>query len=501
MALSYHDQVSELRTNFRQGFTKNLEWRKEQLKNLSRMYEENEDLIVDALKKDLRKSKWESITAETGYLQNDLIVALANLDEWAKERPVKKQLSTLMDRTVVRPEPYGVVLVMGAWNYPFNLTMGPVHGAIAAGNCVVIKPSELAEHSANVMAKLVPKYVDKRAVKVVLGGVPESTALLKERFDYIFYTGGTNVGKIVREASNKYLTPCTLELGGKSPCYVADDCNLPVALKRILWGKAVNMGQTCIAPDYILCSEKTKNAITKHLPDQITEFFGKNPKTSPDLGRIVNQRHFKRLVGLIESSSGKTVIGGKYDADELYIDPTVLVDVSPEDPVMKEEIFGPILPIVCVENAQGAIDFINEREKPLSLYVYSEDKTTQEKFIDETSSGSVGVNDCLMQMTVEDLPFGGVGNSGMGSYRGQASFETFSHHKSLLVKNTKALGEKLGGVRYPPYDYSHLWKLVALTKAREMPNFGAMIKAIVGIGIGVAGIAVGIGIGMGIAPQ
>jgi len=481
----YHGQVVELRKNFRTGFSKDVEWRKNQLKSLSRMYEENEDLIVEALKKDLRKSKWETVVCETDYLKNDLRAALSNIDEWVKDRPVRKQVSTLFDQTVVRPEPFGVVLVMGAWNYPFNLTMGPVHGALAAGNCVVVKPSELAENSASVMASLLPKYLDPRAVKVVLGGVAESTALLQERFDYIFYTGGTNVGRIVREASNKYLTPCTLELGGKSPCYVADDCNLPVALKRILWGKATNMGQTCIAPDYLLCSENMKNKIVEAMPAQIREFYGKNPKASPDLSRIVNQRHFQRLVGLLKSSSGRAAIGGEYDEDELYMDPTLLVDVNPEDPVMKEEIFGPILPVVCVKNPQEAVDFINDREKPLSLYVFTETPSLHQKFVQETSSGSVGVNDCLMQMTVEDLPFGGVGNSGMGAYRGQASFETFSHHKSLLIKNTKAVGEVIGGVRYPPFDYSNLWKLQALLKAREMPSFGGLFKSIMGIGVGV----------------
>jgi len=482
----YHLQVQELRKNFRTGFTKDLKWRVDQLKSLLRMYEENEGLIVEALKKDLHKSKWETVVCETDYLKNDLRATLANLEEWVKDKPVKKQISTIFDKTVVRTEPYGVVLVMGAWNYPFNLTLGPVHGAIAAGNCVVVKPSELAENSANVMDKLLPKYIDTRAVKVVCGGVPESTALLKERFDYIFYTGGTSVGKIVREASNKYLTPCTLELGGKSPCYVSDDCNLPVTLKRILWGKATNMGQTCIAPDYLLCSREMQNRIIKAMPAQIKEFYGANPKASPDLSRIVNQRHFNRLVGLLESSSGKAVIGGTYDADELYMDVTLLVDVSPEDAVMKEEIFGPIMPVINVNSPQEAIDFINDREKPLSLYVFTENSSVHEKFVQETSSGSVGVNDCLMQMTVEDLPFGGVGNSGMGAYRGRESFETFSHHKSLLIKNTKAMGEAIGGVRYPPFDYSKLWQLQALLRARELPSVTGFFKGIIGVGVGIA---------------
>jgi len=481
----YHLQVQELRKNFRTGFTKDLKWRIEQLKSLLRMYEENEDLMVEALKKDLHKSKWETVTCETDYLKNDLRATLANLEEWAKDKPVKKQISTLFDKTVVRTEPYGVALIMGAWNYPFNLTLGPMHGAIAAGNCVVVKPSELSEHSADVMEKLLPKYIDKRAVKVVCGGVPESTALLKERFDYIFYTGGTSVGKIVREASNKYLTPCTLELGGKSPCYVSDDCNLPVALKRILWGKATNMGQTCIAPDYLLCSREMQSRIIAAMPAQIKQFYGSNPKASPDLSRIVNQRHFKRLVGLLEGSSGKAVIGGNYDEEELYMDVTLLVDVSPEDAVMKEEIFGPIMPVVCVKNPQEAIDFINEREKPLSLYVFTENPAVHEKFVAETSSGSVGVNDCLMQMTVEDLPFGGVGSSGMGAYRGRESFETFSHHKSLLIKNTKAMGEAIGGVRYPPFDYSNLWKLQALLRARELPSVTGLFKGMIGLGVGI----------------
>ena len=307
--MEYKSDVEALRENFKTGFTKPLEWRLQQLEALDRMYVENLDLFVEALDKDLRKPKWETVSAEIEFLRNDIRGFLANLKDWMKPKNAPKSVLTVMDKAKICPEPYGVVLVMGAWNYPFNLTLGPLAGAICAGNCVVVKPSELTEHSAQLMAMLLPRYVDQRAVKVVQGGIPETTALLKERFDYVFYTGGTTVGRIVREAANKYLTPCTLELGGKSPCYLDDDCNLPVALKRILWGKTVNLGQTCIAPDYLLCSKQTEAKVRDLLPKLIKECFGEDPKKSRDLARIVNERHFDRLMGLITNTQGNIAIG------------------------------------------------------------------------------------------------------------------------------------------------------------------------------------------------
>ncbi|XP_021931429.1 aldehyde dehydrogenase, dimeric NADP-preferring-like isoform X4 [Zootermopsis nevadensis] len=447
--MSHSDVVQRARDAFETGRTRSIDFRESQLKQLLRMYEENTTEMIEALAKDLKKSKQEAVLFEIEFLINETKNALFHLREWTQPEKPPKSLMNVMDGVFIYNDPYGVVLIIGAWNYPLQLTLLPVSGAIAAGNCVIIKPSEVATACAQLMANLIPMYLDQECFHVVLGGIPETTELLKERFDYIFYTGSTNVGKIVRAAANEHLTPVTLELGGKSPVYIDNTVDMEVAARRIMWGKCANAGQTCIAPDYILCSKEVQEDFVGNAKTALKEFYGENPKNSPDLCRIISDRHYQRLVALL--NSGKVAVGGETDPSERFVAPTILVDVKPTDPVMQEEIFGPILPIVNVENAFDAIKFIRSREHPLSMYVFSKDKSIQNLLISQLRCGSLCLNDTLMQFGVDTLPFGGVGNSGMGSYHGVHSFNTFTHKKSCLVKDFNRLAEKLASRRYPPY--------------------------------------------------
>jgi len=464
--------MQSLRQSFGTCRTKPIEWRIQQLNGLLRMYEENETIFAEALHKDLRKPKFEAVLAEIENNKNDVRGALREIKHWIKDQYTEKGVASALDTPMIRPEPYGVVLIIGSWNYPLHISLAPLTGAISAGNCAVVKPSELSPETANAIANLLPRYIDPDCFHVVTGGIPETTQLLKEKFDYIFYTGSTNVGRIIHKAANEHLTPCTLELGGKSPVYIDDNCNnLETAMKRLLWGKMINLGQTCIAPDYILCSSRTQTKVLDLTKKIMKEWFGEKPKESPDLCRVVSERHFDRLVSLMKSSQGEIVFGGEHDKSSLYIDLTILSNVSPEDSVMQEEIFGPILPIINVNSASEAIEFINARDKPLTLYLFSEDKKVQEKFMTNTSSGGMAVNECLLQMSVESLPFGGVGNSGMGAYHGKASFDTFTHYKSIFIRDLGFIGEKAGALRYPPYKDSTLKLMSNLLKNRKLPNF------------------------------
>ncbi|XP_067004416.2 aldehyde dehydrogenase, dimeric NADP-preferring [Anabrus simplex] len=437
-----------------------------QLKQLYRMYEENDSAMKVALAADLRRSKLESAILEIEFLKNDVKNIMIHLKEWAKPEKPSKSIVNAMDDVVIYNDPYGVVLVMGAWNYPLQLTLSPVAGAIAAGNCVIIKPSEISVACTKLMAELIPKYLDEECYHVVCGGIPETTLLLKERFDYIFYTGSTSVGKIVRAASNEYLTPVTLELGGKSPVYIDSSVNMTIAAKRILWGKCINAGQTCIAPDYMLCTKEVENAFVAKAKEVLYEWYGDNWKASPDLCRIVSDRHFQRLTAFL-SNSGKVAVGGQSDAAERYVSPTILVDVKPTDPVMQEEIFGPILPIVNIENAYDAIKFITGREKPLAFYIFTNKKRDRNLLLQKVSSGGVSCNETIMHIAVETLPFGGVGHSGMGAYHGIYSFNTFTHKKSCLIKNFNLIGEKVSSIRYPPYSDRKMNFVVMATKKRR----------------------------------
>lgn len=485
---SYSSIVSGLRDSFNKGKTRSVQWRINQLKALTRMYEENESIFLAALKSDLGKPPMESFAGELEFLKNDVIGALRHIDQWTKDIPVEKSPLTVLDTVYQHPEPYGVVLVLGAWNYPLHLALAPLTPAIAAGNVAVVKPSEISPATAQALHDLLPKYLDNSCFKVICGGVPETTELLKQKFDYIFYTGSTAVGKIVRKAANENLTPCTLELGGKSPCYIDASADLEVATKRILWGKATNSGQTCVAPDYILCTKEMEQKLVPCMRKILETWFGHKPQESDSYSRVVSERHLDRLSQVLDSTRGKVAIGGKYDRDDKYMDMTVVTDVTMEDPLMKEELFGPVLPIVNISSAEEAITLINSRDKPLALYVFSSRPKIHELFRDRTSSGGLTINETLLQLSVEQLPFGGVGPSGMGAYHGKAGFDTFTHYKSVLIRDLGWFGEKLGEFRYAPYTEKNLKFSRMIMVNRPLPPTGWIkyfITLLVGVGIGV----------------
>lgn len=427
------DTVARLRAAFRTGRTKPVEWRVTQLRRLRAMLTENAPELAAALHADLGKSATESQRTEIGFTVREIDHTLAHLDDWLRPEPAPVPEHLGADtRAWTQYEPLGVVLVIAPWNYPVQLLLTPIVGALAAGNAVLAKPSELAPATSAVLARLLRAHLDPEAVAVVEGGVPETTALLAERFDHIFYTGNGAVGRIVMRAAAEHLTPVTLELGGKSPAFVDRDTDLTVVADRLAAGKFLNAGQTCVAPDYVLTDPETAAALEAEFVRAVEALFGTDPATSPEYGRIVNERHFDRLTGLL--GSGRAVVGGASDRASKYIAPTVLADVDPASPVMREEIFGPILPIVTVPGLDEAIDFINDRDKPLALYVFSASDDTRERVAAETSSGGLGHGLPLAHLTVSDLPFGGVGESGMGNYHGRYSIDTFSHRKAVLEK-------------------------------------------------------------------
>ncbi|XP_022105944.1 aldehyde dehydrogenase, dimeric NADP-preferring-like [Acanthaster planci] len=475
--------VQRARNAFRANKTKPIAKRKQILQALLRMINENEQKFVDALYKDLRRSKFESIVSEIDFTKNEIINMLNNVDEWSKPRMVEKPLPMAGTPTYIQYQPLGTILIIGAWNYPFQLILHPMIGAIAAGNTVIIKPSEIAPTIAEMLAKIIPRYVDQDFIQVVNGGVPVTTALLKEEFDHILYTGSGNVARIVMGAAAKHLTPVTLELGGKSPCYVDENTDMGVTANRLVWGKFQNAGQICIAPDYVICKPSVNDKLVTAVSRVIKNFYGENPKNSPDFPRIINERHFQRLMNL--TKAGKVAVGGDNDVSQLYIAPTVLTDIKPEDPVMQEEIFGPLLPILNVKSENEAIDFINSRPKPLALYVMSKSKTTIKRFNEETSSGSFVANDFMMQAACDTLPFGGVGQSGMGSYHGHFSFDLFSHKRACVVASQGM--DKLLSPRYPPFTERNLSLLRWATRKSPKGGFLRSLFSVALLGI-VAGI-------------
>jgi aldehyde dehydrogenase (NAD+) len=438
--------VTRLRATFRAGRTKPLPWRKQQLRALRSLLTEHQDVFAKALHTDLGKSATESHVMEIGFLVREIDHTLRHLDRWARPSRVSVPLSLVPARAWTVREPLGTVLIISPWNYPLNLALAPLIGALAAGNCVVLKPSEVAPATSAVLAHWLPRVLDPQAVAVVEGGVPETTALLDQRFDHIFYTGNGTVGRIVMAAAARHLTPVTLELGGKSPAVVEPGADLATAARRIAWGKFMNAGQTCVAPDYVLAVGRAGAEIEAHLIEAIREMYGPDPARSNDYGSIVNERHFDRLTGLL--TDGRAVVGGGHDRPTRYIAPTVLADVDPESPVMREEIFGPILPIVRVPDLDAAISFITGRDKPLALYAFTASKRTKRRLIAETSSGGLTFGVPTAQLAVHGLPFGGVGESGMGHYHGSYSLGTFSHTKSVLDKPLKPDTLR---VTYPPY--------------------------------------------------
>jgi aldehyde dehydrogenase (NAD+) len=427
--------VARLRASFDSGRTRPLEYRQEQLAGLARFLKERESEIESAIHRDLGRPSLEIYASETALVASELALTRRKLRSWAKPHRVSTSLVGQPGKSQIHHDPLGVVLIIGPWNYPLQLVLAPLVGAIAAGNCAIVKPSEVVPTISELLAVWLPKYVDPDSVQVIQGGVDETTELLSQRFDHIFYTGNGSVGRIVMEAAAKHLTPVTLELGGKSPCIVDQQTDLDVAARRIVWGKFYNAGQTCVAPDYVLVHEAVEEGLISRLKETVLGFFGDDPRKSPDFGRIVNVRHHRRLMKLIPGS-GEIVTGGTADEDAHYIAPTVLRNVAEDAPVMADEIFGPILPVLRVKDMEQAIAFVNKRPKPLALYLFSSDPLIQENVLARTSSGGVTVNHALLHLTVPSLPFGGVGASGMGAYHGRATFETFSHKKSVLVKPT-----------------------------------------------------------------
>ncbi|MEM7792821.1 MAG: aldehyde dehydrogenase [Cyanobacteria bacterium P01_C01_bin.118] len=429
-SLPIPDALAQQRTFFASGQTKPLDFRLAQLTKLKQAIVDRQAEIIAALKADLGRPEFEAYF-EISTL-SEINLALEKLKTWMKPKRVKSTLENFPSSAWVQPDPLGVVLIIGPWNYPFQLMIAPLVGAIAAGNCAILKPSEHAPNTAQVVTDLVTNTFDPSYITVFQGDASVSQQLLAEKFDHIFFTGGTTIGRIIMEAAAKHLTPVTLELGGKSPCIVDTDVNLDHAAKRIVWGKFINAGQTCIAPDYLLLHHTIKDTFLEKLTAAIHEFFGDEPSQSPDFSRIINQRQFDRLTELLKN--GTVLVGGQTDADSRYIAPTIIDNVTWESPVMQDEIFGPILPLLVYERFDQALAQINARPKPLALYLFSRDQAKQQQVLTETSSGGVCLNDTILHVGVPGLPFGGVGQSGMGNYHGKASFDTFSHYKSVLKK-------------------------------------------------------------------
>ncbi|EJS10058.1 aldehyde dehydrogenase [Bacillus sp. MYb56] len=432
--MSISSIVNKQKEYFYKGHTRSLETRKNNLKKLYEGIQRFEDEIFQALKLDLNKSVHESFTTEIGYVLKEISFQMKHISSWSKPKRVRTALTHFGSKGKVVPEPYGVTLIIAPWNYPFQLAIAPLVGALAAGNTVVLKPSELTPNVSKVLTRMLGELFPEELVSVVEGGAEESTALLKEPFDYIFFTGSVGVGKVVMEAAAKKLTPLTLELGGKSPCIVHKDAKLDVTARRIVWGKFLNAGQTCVAPDYMYVHSSVKEQLIEALRHEIAEQYGKDALQNDNYVRIVSERHFERLCTFLQD--GKPVIGGNYTKETLHIEPTVLTNVTWQSAVMEDEIFGPILPIIEYDKIEEVIETIQHHPKPLALYVFSEDRKVQEKVTSNISYGGGCINDVVYHLATPYLPFGGVGSSGLGSYHGEQSFRTFSHYKSILSQST-----------------------------------------------------------------
>ncbi|MED3897140.1 aldehyde dehydrogenase [Priestia aryabhattai] len=432
---NYQELTKKQLSFFHSGKTKDVAFRIETLKKLRELVLGHEEDILKAVKADLNKPEMEAKRAEIGLVLSEIDFALENLAEWAAPKEVETPSTHAGAKSYIYQDPYGLALVIAPWNYPFQLAVSPVVGAIAAGNCVVLKPSELTPHTSSLLAKMFNENFPEEYLTVVEGEVETSTALLKENFDYIFFTGSTMIGKIVAEAAAKHLTPVTLELGGKSPTIVHEDANIEEAAKRIARGKFANAGQTCVAPDYILVQRNVKDELLSNLKEVVTNTYGEDVSQNLDFPHVVSEKHFDRLSSFL--TNGKIVFGGKTDRSRLFIEPTVLDNISWEDNVMQDEIFGPILPVIVYDEISEVIEAIVKRPKPLALYLFSEDEAVQDHILNSVSFGGGSINDTINHMTSHYLPFGGVGDSGMGAYHGKASFDTFSHAKSILKRSNK----------------------------------------------------------------
>lgn len=432
MSLNFESILKENNDYFHSRVTYSYQFRIDALNRLETLIKENHEQICKALYDDLRKPLQESMLSEIAVTLDEIHIAKKNLKKWMK--PNRKQTPLVLWPAVSKTysEPLGTVLIIGPWNYPFSLICTPLIGAIAAGNCAILKPSELTTHTAQIIAQLVEKYFDKQFIRVVQGGIPETTALLNLKFDHIFFTGSTSVGKIVMQAAAKNLVPVTLELGGKSPVIVHEDADLDLAARRIVWGKFYNAGQTCVAPDYLYAHKDVAHNLTEKIKERITYQFSQQPKSSPDLARILNLRNCERLIGLIDKN--KVILGGDADVSENYFAPTLMNSVQWEDKIMSEEIFGPILPILTYSDLSDVYKLINSKPKPLAAYFFSKSKKLQKGFINTLRFGGGCINDVVVHLGNPHLPFGGVGDSGIGNYHAKNSFQTFSHSKSVMTR-------------------------------------------------------------------
>lgn len=442
--------LEKQRTFFAQGRTKPLEARLQALRKLQRWLRDNDEKVMAALKADLNKARFEAYATEVGIVLEEVRHALRHLRRWARDKRVSTPVTQFPSASFIRYEPFGVALIMSPWNYPFMLTLAPLVGAIAAGNCVVVKPSAYAPQTSALIADLVREVFDPAHVAVVEGGRQENEALLRQRFDYIFFTGSVAVGKIVMSAAAQYLTPVSLELGGKSPCIVDETADIPLAAKRIVWGKFLNGGQTCVAPDYLLAHSSIKRELVERMILEIRASFGASACGNAEYPKMINEKHYARVLALAQG--GQTLHGGKGDAKSLQIEPTLLEDVDWDSPVMQEEIFGPVLPVMTFDHLDEVVAQVAAREKPLALYLFTKSKENEQRILHDLSFGGGCINDTVVHLATPRMPFGGVGQSGMGGYHGRYSFETFSHKKSILKK---ALWLDLP-MRYPPYKELYL---------------------------------------------
>lgn len=429
----YKDMLHAQRAYFGRGECKNVEFRIRQLKNLHQWICEHEQEIMDALYQDLNKSPFEAYATEIGIVKEEIKYTLKHIRKWAVPKRVRTPITQFPSKSFIYPEPYGVVLIMSPWNYPFQLTIAPLVGAICAGNCAVVKPSAYSPNTTRLMAGMIRELFPAEYISVVEGGREANQALLDEKFDYIFFTGSVNVGKYVMEKASAYLTPVSLELGGKSPCIVDETADLKLAARRIVWGKFLNCGQTCVAPDYILVQKTVKDKLVKQINKAIQKMYGKNVLANEEYPKMINEKHFDRVLGLMKGAH--VVSGGESDRMSLKIAPAVLDQVTWESPVMQEEIFGPLLPVLTFYDIKEVVHMVNARPRPLALYYFTKDKKREAGILKNISYGGGCINDTVVHLATSYMPFGGVGSSGMGGYHGKDSFDTFTHKKSIMKKS------------------------------------------------------------------
>lgn len=449
--MNYEELIKEQRAFFNNRTTGDISFRKQSLTALQKAIRKYEKELSEALRKDLGKAPFESYMTEIGFILSEIRHTLKHLDKWAAAKRCKTPLFLFGSTSHTRPEPYGIVLILSPWNYPVQLLLAPLVGAIAAGNCAILKPSPRTVHTNHILGKLISETFPPQYIAFLETDNRQTDNLLKQHFDYIFYTGGVAFGKRIMMAAAKNLTPVTLELGGKSPCIVDNDAHIQIAARRIVWGKYLNCGQTCVAPDYIFVHREVKDKLITALQAEIERQYGKSPQESPDYPRIISQDHFYNLLLLLKQ--GHIVAGGKYDDKDLYIAPTVISGILPENRIMSEEIFGPILPLLDFDDIDNVIDYVNNQEKPLALYYFGQNKKKARYVLQNTSSGGACINDVVTHVANTYLPFGGVGNSGTGAYHGKYSFDTFSHTRSIVQSTTRFNI----GMKFAPYNGKLKW--------------------------------------------